>query len=162
IKTKNKFTDKIVWIIDDDQLILDLCGLILSEKKIKYQTFNKPIKLLDYPVPEDLGYVFMDMRMPEIDGLTLYKALKNRIPEKTEFYAITAQVLPLEQQKILDIGFNGIINKPFTEQNLLNILVDTEPFFENFDTENLKKMTFWDKNQLTKILKRFVTDCLAD
>ncbi|HTN21721.1 MAG TPA: ATP-binding protein [Pelobium sp.] len=159
---EKKFTDKTVWIIDDDQLILDLCSLILSEKKIKHQTFNKPAELFDYQVPKDLAYVLMDMRMPEVDGLTLFKAIKPRLPEKTLVYAITAQVLPLEQQKILDAGFNGIIIKPFTEESLLKILTNAELTFENFNPENLKKMTFGDQNQLTKILKRFVTDCLAD
>ncbi len=157
-----KFTNGLVWIIDDDQLILDLCGLILSQKQIAYQIFNKPKQLLDYPVPETLAYVLMDMRMPEIDGITLFKTLKKRVPSTVKFYAVTAQVLASEQQQILNVGFNGIINKPFTEENLLHILIDKEPSIEEFDTKNLKKMTFGDKNQLIKILRRFAEDCTAD
>lgn len=160
--SEQKFTDKLVWIIDDDQMILDLCGFILTEKQIAYQAFNKPKELLDYPVPESLGYILMDMRMPEIDGLTLFGELKKRIHHNVKFYAITAQVLPLEQQQILATGFDGIINKPFTEENLLKILPYDQPIFKEFDTKNLKKMTFGDTNQLKKILTRFAEDCTAD
>ncbi len=161
-KSVKKYTDKMVWIVDDDQLILDLCGLILSQKQILHQTFNKPTELIKTIIPHGLAYVLMDMRMPEIDGISLFKALKEKVPSVVKFYAITAQVLPLEQQKILNAGFNGIINKPFTEENLLKVLIDNTSEFDNFSPENLKKMTFGDQNQLTKILKRFVEDCSND
>ncbi|WP_017258166.1 ATP-binding protein [Pedobacter arcticus] len=162
IASIKKYTNKKVWIVDDDQLILDLCGLILTQNHVVYQTFNKPKDLLENPLPPDLGYVLMDMRMPEIDGLALFKLVKEKVPSNVKFYAITAQVLPAEQQQILNTGFNGIINKPFTSENLLNILIDCTAEFENFNTESLRKMTFGDQNQLIKILKRFVEDSSSD
>lgn len=161
-KLMKKFTDKLVWVIDDDQLILDLCSLILSQNNIQHQTFNQPKQLLSQEIPENLAYVLMDMRMPEIDGLTLFGELVKRVSQNVLIYAITAQILPEEQRKILATGFHGIIKKPFTEESLLSVLAEHQPEFDELNTTNLKKMTFGDKNQLTKILTRFAEDCIAD
>src|SRR5690606_21248727 len=66
--------------------------------------------------------------------------------------------------------FDGIIRKPFKEQDLLSVfsvdtdtdsdVVDIDDFA--FDTTALVKMTFGDRRQLNKILHRFVEDCHAD
>ncbi|HEX7366862.1 MAG TPA: ATP-binding protein [Pelobium sp.] len=162
IKKNRSFTKKMVWIIDDDALILDMCGIILSQKSIAYQTFSRPKLMLESTIPTDLAFVFMDMRMPELDGISLFKQIKPKVTANVKFYAITAQVLPAEQKNILDAGFDGIINKPFTEVDLLNVLSEETPIFDNIDAANLRKMTFGDTAQMSKILKRFVSDSLTD
>ncbi|MFC5283326.1 hybrid sensor histidine kinase/response regulator [Pedobacter alpinus] len=104
--------NKTVWVIDDDHLILDLCDMILTQHQIPHKIFNKPKEVIECSIDENLHYIFMDIRMPEIDDLTLFPILKKRLPSVVKFYAITAQVLQTEQKEILKIGFDGIITKP--------------------------------------------------
>jgi signal transduction histidine kinase/FixJ family two-component response regulator len=152
-----------VWFIDDDRFILDLCALILQKNKIKHKSFIRVEDILNENAPINLQYVFIDMRMPEMQGVELCKILKKRLPANVKFYAMTAQVLPEERAIVYEQGFDGIILKPFKEQEILSILglqeIAEKP---EFDLSTVQKMTFGDAELLEKILTRFEQDCLND
>jgi signal transduction histidine kinase/FixJ family two-component response regulator len=153
-----------VWVIDDDRLILDLCGLIFEKNKIHYKSFNHVADILNEAPDADLKYVLVDMRLPEMTGLELSHLLKKKLPKNVKFYAITAQVLPEEREMVLSEGFDGLILKPFRAIDLLSIFDKTEIMTEKpeFDFSSIEKMTFGDQQMLEKILKRFKQDCLDD
>lgn len=153
-----------VWIIDDDKLILDLCGLIFEKNKIPYKSFSQVADILQEIPIDDLKYVLVDMRLPEMTGLELCHILKKKLPEHIKFYAITAQVLPEEREMVLSEGFDGLIMKPFQAVDLLSIFDKTEIVTEQpeFDFSSIEKMTFGDQQMLEKILNRFKQDCIED
>ncbi|MDN3587250.1 ATP-binding protein [Pedobacter aquatilis] len=153
-----------LWIIDDDKLILDLCGLIFGKNKIPYKSFNRVSDILKEEIPEDLKYVLIDMRMPEMTGIELCHLLRKKLPASVKFYAITAQVLPEEREMVLSDGFDGLIMKPFQAVDLLAIFDKTEIVVEEteFDFSSIEKMTFGDQQMLEKILNRFKLDCIND
>jgi len=153
-----------VWIIDDDKLILDLCGLIFEKNKIPYKSFSLVADILNETPLDDLKYVLVDMRLPEMTGLELCHILKRKLPKNIKFYAITAQVLPEERKMVLSEGFDGLIMKPFQTVDLLSIFDKTEIITEQpeFDFSSIEKMTFGDQQMLEKILNRFKQDCIDD
>lgn len=153
-----------VWIVDDDKLILDLCSLIFEQNKIPYQSFNHVADILQAPVDEQLAYVFIDMRMPEMTGIELCQILKKKLPKTVAFYAITAQVLPEEREMVLSEGFDGLIMKPFRAEDLLSIFDQIEilPEPPEYDFSAIEKMTFGDQQMLEKIINRFKQDCIED
>lgn len=153
-----------VWVIDDDNLILDLCGLIFEKNRIPYQSFSQVADILHQEPESDLKYVLVDMRLPEMTGLELCHLLKKKLPADVKFYAITAQVLPEEREMVLSEGFDGLIMKPFRAIDLLSIFDKTEIAEEQpeFDFSSIEKMTFGDQQMLEKILKRFRKDCIDD
>lgn len=153
-----------VWVIDDDQLILDLCGLIFERNKIQYKTFNQVADILHETPVADLKYVLVDMRLPEMTGIELCHLLKKKLPANVKFYAITAQVLPEEREMVLSEGFDGLIMKPFQAADLLSIFEKTEILSAQpeFDFSSIEKMTFGDQQMLEKILNRFKHDCIED
>ncbi|MCX3264737.1 hybrid sensor histidine kinase/response regulator [Pedobacter agri] len=153
-----------VWVIDDDQLILDLCGLIFERNKIPYKTFNQVADILHETPVADLKYVLVDMRLPEMTGIELCHLLKKKLPANVKFYAITAQVLPEEREMVLSEGFDGLIMKPFQAADLLSIFEKTEILSAQpeFDFSSIEKMTFGDQQMLEKILNRFKHDCIED
>lgn len=154
-----------VWIIDDDRLILDLCGLIFEKNRIPFKRFSHVADILHEVPDNDLKYVLIDMRMPEMTGIELCHLLRKRLPEHVKFYAITAQVLPEEREMVLSEGFDGLILKPFRAADLLSIFdkmaIANEPQPE-FDFSSIEKMTFGDQQMLEKILNRFKQDCIDD
>lgn len=157
-----------VWVVDDDPLILDLCGIIFNKNRIDYRSFNSPAELLATTWDNTVKYVLMDMRMPEMNGIELCHTLREKIDSDVKIFAITAQVLPDEREYLLKSGFDGLVMKPFRERELLAILKGEE-FKEDhiagdaeLDLSSLKKMTYGDQEQLIKVLLRFKTDCLAD
>lgn len=158
----NNFDQK-VWIVDDDPFIIDLCSMILQNNRIKHACFTSPTALLNAEWDNEVKYILTDMRMPEMSGTELCMELKKKIPADVKVIALTAQVLPEEREKVLKSGFDGLLMKPFKEEQLLALfqgdLLKSE--FE-FDTKELEKMTFGDKVQLDKILKQFANDSFFD
>jgi signal transduction histidine kinase/DNA-binding response OmpR family regulator len=159
-----------VWVIDDDKLILELCSLLLQRHNIKYRCFDSPNKMLETPVTDQVKYILMDLRMPEMSGSELFKLMKPSLNPDVRVYSVTAQVLPEERAKLMEMGFDGVVMKPFREQELLGLLRNgdtdnTEAALRTdvtFDPSYLEKMTFGDEEQLFKILKRFSEDCVQD
>jgi len=153
-----------VWVIDDDRLILDLCGFIFEKNHIPYKSFSQVANILQAKPDADLKYVLVDMRLPEMTGLELCYILKKKLPAHVKFFAITAQVLPEEREMVLSEGFDGLIMKPFRAADLLSIFDKTEILTgqPEFDFSSLEKMTFGDQQMLEKILNRFKEDCEDD
>ncbi|MDQ0637122.1 signal transduction histidine kinase/FixJ family two-component response regulator [Pedobacter sp. W3I1] len=153
-----------VWVIDDDKLILDLCGMIFHKNKIPFRSFTQVADILQAEPEPDLKYVLVDMRMPEMTGFELCHLLKKKLPGHIKFYAITAQVLPEEREMVLSEGFDGLIMKPFRAVDILSIFDRTEILAEQpeFDFSSIEKMTFGDQQMLEKILNRFKQDSIDD
>lgn len=153
-----------VWVIDDDNLILELCGLIFTQNQVSYSSFNNANDVLDAIPHPDLKYVLVDMRLPEMSGLELHRILKRKLPKEVKFYAMTAQVLPDERQSVLDEGFAGIIMKPFRANDILSIFdkVMMPKQSQEFDLSLLEKMTMGDEALMEKILSQFMVDCQED
>lgn len=159
-----------VWVVDDDQLILDLCEIIFRKHGIEARLFNSPTQLLGADWDPNVKHVLMDMRMPEMNGISLCRSLREKVGAEVNIFAITAQVLPDERELLLSNGFDGLVMKPFKEEELLSVFgqkpsepdVDAPAEIIELDLTSLKKMTFDDEAQLRRILQRFSEDSLND
>lgn len=153
-----------VWVIDDDRLILDLCGLIFKEHAIPFQSFDNATAALRALSSPNLAYVLIDIRLPDMSGLELCQLLQKRMHSQVKFYAITAQVLPDERESILRDGFDGIIMKPFKIEELLSIFEqeETAMTLPEIDWQTIEKMTFGNQEVFDQIVRRFMQDCIAD
>ncbi|RZJ83384.1 MAG: hybrid sensor histidine kinase/response regulator [Chryseobacterium sp.] len=146
--------------------MLDLCSMILEGSGVPHKCFSSPLDLLNEQWDKEVKYILTDMRMPEMSGTELCVAFKNRIPQDVKVIALTAQVLREEREKVLESGFDGLLIKPFKENQLLSLF--GEEFIKDsseemsVDRSVLSKMTFGDKEQLAKILQQFHADTLTD
>jgi PAS domain S-box-containing protein len=71
--------------------------------------------------PYDL--IFMDIRMPEMDGITAAKEIRKLWPEKgPRVVAITAFAMDGDRKKCLEAGMNDYIAKPVKLEELANVL----------------------------------------
>jgi len=173
VSPENKFNDKVL-VVDDDMFILQLCATILNKNGIANVCTTDAASVLKQEWDQSLKLVLLDIRMPEISGIDLCKALRARVSKETRIYALTAQALPEEREAILQQGFDGILNKPFREQEMLALIhkeavpapkqmpeVSVKPDVE-LDLSSLIKMTGGNEQQLQMILDRFVTDTRQD
>lgn len=156
--------NQMVWVVDDDKLITNLCTAIFSKYNIPFRVFNTANEILSQPVDENLQFVLLDMRLEGTNGIALHEKLKPILPKNVRFYAITAQVLPDEQAAVLACGFTDIIIKPFKMEDLLAIfnLADKADEAIIFDDKYLLKMTMGDREMAKNILQQFVDDCNTD
>ncbi|MBK7330075.1 MAG: response regulator [Dehalococcoidia bacterium] len=68
--------------------------------------------------------VFMDMQMPEVDGLEATRRIR-RIPQHsdTAIIAMTANVFAEDRTRCFQSGMNDFLMKPFTPENLFAALL---------------------------------------
>jgi signal transduction histidine kinase/DNA-binding response OmpR family regulator len=155
-----------VWIVDDDPFILDLTKQLCREHGIQCQGFNSPSEILNVPWDNEVGILFIDIRMPEMSGIELCHLMRSRVAPGTLIYALTAQVMADENQGVLKGGFDGILSKPFTENGLITLLkshVSKKPAQESaFDPRAIERMTFGDPEVMVKVLNRFIEDSQHD
>ncbi len=159
------FAGKIL-VVDDDPLILRLCALILKKNHIDHITFQDADHCLSLPADAKITHIFLDIRMPSINGVDLCHALKAKYSNTVRFIALTAHVLKEERENLLQEGFDTILSKPFHEHELLQVIRDAKPVekmgWAKPDLSILREMTLQDENLFQSVLTQFVEETTDD
>lgn len=68
--------------------------------------------------------VFMDIQMPEMDGLEATQIIRKKKPGAMSPYivAFTARAMPSDREKCMDAGMNDYLSKPFNTATLKEVL----------------------------------------
>jgi DNA-binding response OmpR family regulator len=111
-----------VWLVDDDKLIMQLCSLVLQKHHIAHICFDTAEDVLHQTTEEAPEIIIMDIRMPKISGIELCKAVREKYGEKIKIVALTAHVLPEEKKELLESGFDHVLTKPFREIEMITLL----------------------------------------
>ena len=100
-----------ILIVDDDREIVDLIELYLAGENYDVLKAYDGRECLDILQRNDISLLVLDIMMPELDGLTVCKQLreKSNIP----IILVTAKTQPLERVQGLSIGADDYITKPF-------------------------------------------------
>ena len=156
-----------VIVVDDDPLILRLCSLIFTKHGVEHVTFHNPQECLSHEVDEKVTHVFLDIRMPSINGIDLCHALRKKYPEQTKFFALTAHVLKAEKESIIQEGFDGILTKPFREKELLDVFENARGKSSPLnpaapDLSTLRQMTLNDESLFQSVLSQFIEETSDD
>ncbi|MDQ6478997.1 ATP-binding protein [Dyadobacter sp. LHD-138] len=164
-----------IWLVDDDAFILKWCASILASHNIPHHSFSSAEEVLNTEWDGQVTVVLTDMRMPGMNGGELCKRLRKTVPAFVKIYVLTAQALPEEQVKLMGMGFDGILMKPFHSYELMDLLQSTSdnlPLAEKPlqapvlsdepDLSSLQEMTFGDEALLKEILEQFVKDTRHD
>jgi len=156
-----------VLVVDDDPLILRLCSLILSKHNVPHITMQDPRESLESKnFDETLTHIFLDIRMPTINGIELCHKLKKIYGNNVRFIALTAHVLKEERESILAEGFDAILSKPFRESELLRVLHMEDKGFSSAsalpDLSVLRQMTLNDEALFHSVLNQFLEETGED
>jgi DNA-binding response OmpR family regulator len=112
-------TKKRVLIIDDDKDVGNLFKIYL-EKSGEYQidAYTDPVDALYYFKKGLYDLVLLDLKMPQIDGISMYQQLK-KVDSNTSICLITADIAHLEQLKTKIPNIEKyVIYKPILLRNL--------------------------------------------
>jgi CheY-like chemotaxis protein len=127
-----------VLVVEDHPVNQRLMALTLKKLGLNavvvddgYQAVSM-VKNADYR----FDLIFMDCRMPGLDGLETTRAIRKYEEEKIgstqqlnyiPIIALTAAALPGDREKCIEAGMNDYITKPITRQILKNILTKWLP-----------------------------------
>ncbi len=156
-----------VWLVDDDAFILKWCASVLELNQVRYACFSSAEEALSHPWDPEVRFVLTDMRMTGMNGAEMSQRLKTKANKAVKFFALTAQALPEEQEKLMKLGFDGILMKPFHSNELMELLniaavEQPKPEKKGIDLSNLETMVFGDEELMIDILQQFIMDSEAD
>ncbi|MCP3688396.1 MAG: response regulator [Gammaproteobacteria bacterium] len=67
--------------------------------------------------------IILDIQMPDIDGTELLQMMRREKPDsQATFVALTANIMPDESDRLLNLGFDYYLNKPIDEKKFKSIL----------------------------------------
>ena len=107
-----------ILIIEDDKDTNNLFKIYLEHDGFQVDSYTDPIDALYYFKKGKYDLILLDLKMPQLDGIGMYQALKNR-DDEVSICLITADTSYLEQlkEKISNIE-KYVIYKPILLKNL--------------------------------------------
>ncbi len=116
--------DARVLIIDDSKTNLIVAKALLRDTKAQITTGTSGDECLDYVNREHFDVIFLDHRMPGMDGVeTLHKMkmMKHKCQD-SPVIMLTANAVNDAKDFYLRQGFSDFISKPITEQSICKML----------------------------------------
>ena len=117
-------TEKVrILVVDDEADSLEIMRIILENAGYDVQTASDGQEALSKIGEQKVDLVFMDIKMPKIDGYELCRRLKQD-PETAKIPVVMHSASGSEQTRIqaYEAGANGFMFKPFTMQKLVAIV----------------------------------------
>lgn len=72
---------------------------------------------------QNYDIIFMDIQMPEMDGLTATKYIIDNYKERPKIIAITANVMIEDKEKCFQVGMDDYISKPIVIKDLQSMII---------------------------------------
>lgn len=117
----NTASSKHLLVVDDDPRIRGLLTESLAALGYTTTQASNGREALEIVFEQDFDCVITDIRMPEVDGLTLLQSLKAQKP-KMPVVMITAFAIPQHKAEAVDYGADGFLMKPFRLSKIEDVL----------------------------------------
>lgn len=110
-----------ILAVDDEKLILDSFRKILVFAGYSIDTVETGSEVLGLIRKHDYDFVFTDLKMPEMDGVEVTKAVKHLRPD-IDVIVITGYASIETAVETVKFGAMDYVEKPFTEDELLEFV----------------------------------------
>jgi FixJ family two-component response regulator len=140
-------TNAVVYVVDDDEAILDSLGLLLRSSGLQYRTYTSATGFLEDFDSSQHGCLVADIRMPGMTGLELQDEL-NRKGVRIPTLFITGHGDVPVAVRAMKSGALDFIQKPFRDEELLKRINDAL----NMDLERLNE-----RRSTLEVTQRFET-----
>ena len=139
--------DAVVYVVDDDESILDSLGLLLKSAGLQNRTYTNATDFLEDFDASQHGCLLADIRMPGMSGLELQDEL-NRKGVRIPTVFITGRGDVPMAVRAMKAGALDFIQKPFRDEDLLKRINDAL----NMDLERLNH-----RRSTVEVMQRFET-----
>ena len=113
----------LILIVEDNEKNLKLVRDVLQFKgyrTLEAVTGTEGVRLAREEKPD---LVLMDIQLPDIDGITALGILRaDPLTEKMPVIAVSASVMPDDQQRIVASGFDAYVTKPINVKSFLETI----------------------------------------
>jgi signal transduction histidine kinase/CheY-like chemotaxis protein len=127
-------------VVDDSITNRDLLKLLLASAGIDVREATNGLDALECVKQQCPDVIFMDIRMPVMDGLeTLQRLHKEYGKDRMRIIAISASSFDHQAQYFLDNGFDYFISKPFQLQEIFDCLSKLLNVAFEYETEKMSE-----------------------
>lgn len=142
---------KPILVVDDEKNIRLTVSQSLEPLEIPVQTAVNGEEALQKLKEETYGLVFLDLKMPGIDGMVVLRRIKEEWP-KTRVIIITAYGTIESAVESMKLGAVDFIQKPFSPDDIRELATQV------LEREMLDDENAVDYNALIELTKRHITD----
>lgn len=118
-------SEKRILIVDDNEMNRKMIARLLTKMNYTYDEASGGDMALDKVLQEKYAVIFMDYRMPEMDGIEVTK----RIREMTGAYYKSVPIIAMSadereeiQEQFLEAGMNAVLQKPLQKEEVEPVL----------------------------------------
>jgi len=114
-----------ISIVDDDESMREAIKMLIGSLGMEVEEFSSAEAFLDSESGQSSDCLILDVRMPDLSGPELQRRLltqKRRIP----IIFVTAHYTEEERGKAMAAGAVAFLTKPFSEDELLNALAQSQ------------------------------------
>lgn len=111
------FSGNHILVAEDNKVNQAVVNAMLKHVGCEVTIVETGQQALDRLTKGDIDLVFMDIHMPEMDGVEACKRLKQR-GDQVKIIALTASVLKEDLEHYNDIGFDAVVAKPIDKNTL--------------------------------------------
>lgn len=114
-----------ILAVDDIKENLDVVKVYLRDYPVEIHTAENGEKALEQLQKCSYDLILMDIRMPVMDGITATKTIRSQetpTENPAVILAITAHAFQEQKNKFLQLGFDGVLAKPFFKRDLIQAL----------------------------------------
>ena len=112
-----------VLVVEDNDVNNLILTSMLSDMGCKVTSVSSAQGALDRLAQEPFSLVLTDIQMPEMDGLTMTKAIRAREGDRhIPVIAVTASTVADELSHYRECGIDDTIQKPFSERDIADVI----------------------------------------
>ncbi|HNR19611.1 MAG TPA: ATP-binding protein [Bacteroidia bacterium] len=138
----NTLAEKIpikILVAEDNPINQTLAEMVLSKLGYKIEMAGNGKEALEKIKTSLFDLVFMDVQMPEMDGLEATESLRKQDSLKQPIViAMTAFAMQSDKEKCIEAGMNDYISKPIRIEDIQSIIIKWKEKFEVASVINQK------------------------
>lgn len=116
-------SSELILVVDDNPVNLKLACALLKRNGYEVCTAADASETLSVLRDVHPHLILMDIQLPDIDGLTLTRHIKNDSTTRDiVIVALTAYAMKGDEQKARDAGCDGYIPKPIETRTFINTM----------------------------------------
>ncbi len=110
-------------LVEDNDFNREVAEHALRELELEVDTASSGSEAIEKMASDIYDVVFMDLQMPEMDGITATREILSRWPERNiPIFALTAHALAEEREKTLAAGMSDHLTKPLEIEKIIQAL----------------------------------------
>mgnify|MGYP002306992821 FL=1 len=120
--SKNSSNDKRILIVDDNKLNIKIAANLMKKYNFIIEEALSGDECLSMVQNNNYDLIFMDIMMPNMDGVETLNRLRKMPAFNTKVVALTADALDGSREKFLQAGFDEYIAKPIDKVLLEEVI----------------------------------------